>query len=81
MVNQLLHADGTGLKVDYEASSQNIVVVFGNVCWRRNLNVNVSTRTLTVVAKYGECNTDVYLNGERMEAVETQMFGRINGSC
>ena len=70
MINQLLYADDTVLIADSRDSLQRMVNVFGEVCWRRKLKVNVAKSKVMVVSKNGGQVVDVQLNGERMEQVE-----------
>ena len=69
-MNQLLYADDTVLIADSRENLQRMVNVFGEVCWRRKLKVNVAKSKVMVVSKNGGQVVDVQLN-----AVDT--WGRI----
>lgn len=69
-INKLLYADDTVLIADSEESLQRLVNVFGEVCWRRKLQVNVAKSKVMVMSRGGAVGMNVHMNGERMEQAE-----------
>ena len=43
--------------------------VFGEVCWRQKLKVNITKSKIMVVSKTGVQQVDVHLNGEKIKQV------------
>ena len=60
-IKQLLFADYTGLVADSEEKLCILVNVFGRVCERRKLRVNVGKSKVTMCSRYG--------NGDRMHVI------------
>lgn len=70
-VSQLLFADDTALVADTEAKLQRLVDVFGVVCERRKLRVNVGKSKVMSCARGGSgLRMNVMLNGMQLEQVD-----------
>ena len=70
-INQLLFADDTALVADSEEKLCRLVSVFGRVCKRRNLRVNVGKSKVMRCFRYGNGDRmHGILNGEPLEEVD-----------
>ena len=70
-INQLLFADDTALVADSERKLCRLVRLFGRVCERRKLRVNVGKSKVMRCSRYGNGDRmHVILNGELLEEVD-----------
>ena len=70
-INQLLFADDTALVAESEEKLCILVSVFGRVCERRKLRVNVGKSKVMRFSRYGNGDLmHVILNGEPLEEVD-----------
>ena len=85
-INQLLFADDTALVADSEKKSCRLVSVFGKVCERRNLGLNVGKSKIIRCSRNGNGGRmHVILNGELLEEVDCSKYlgsqVAANGGC
>ena len=79
LLDQLLFADDTAIVAESEEQLQRLVSEFGTVCERRKLRVNVNKSKVLVVGENVDPTlTNIMLNGERMEVVNSFKY---LGSC
>ena len=70
-INPLLFADYTGLVADSEEKLCRLLSVFGRVCERRKLRVNVGKSKVMRCSRYGNGDRmQVILNGKPLEEVD-----------
>ena len=70
-INQVLYADDTALAADSEEKLRKLVSLFGRVCKRRKLRVNVGMSKVMRCSRYGNLDRmHVILNGEPLEEVD-----------